>query len=405
MVQEKFGKQVCSGDKIRLKSHSGAHIGVDSENVKLYSSNDKRSNITIEKNNGGGIMHNDQVFFKASTDKHMDVEDTTVRARWCDHGGWQSFVVVKESGQGNLMLGDVVFFKAHTGNHLDAGDGKVMARYNDRGDMQKFIVDSSYSEQQTAQSKTIQEKKKEPEKGSPALRRRQRRVYDSDEDDDFFTAPAAQPVVPVPEPPKGPFPGDTLGDMLEDIRKKLQAQLIEGMFKYAEKKYGRKKKPSQDEATVSTKEDYALYLNSLKVRVKQADTRLQVVLKQLKDVQSKADVAQKEFDVRNGTLLEAEKEKENAEKEGREPILPSTFIVPQRSKKAGATLGSLVMKASKKDWGAALDQFAARRRGGEKQPEWAVKRNKASSILGAGKNARKSDSDEVTPATVEAAAS
>jgi hypothetical protein len=231
-------------------------------------------------------------------------------------------------------------------------------------------------------------------------------VYDSDEDEDFFTRPAAPVVVPEPEPPKGPFPGDTLGDMLEDIRKKLQAQLIEGMFKYAEKKYGRKKKQQQEAAEASTKEDYALYLNSLKVRVKQSDTRLQAVLRQLKDVQAKVDVAQKEFDTRNGTLMEAEKEKENAAKEGREPILPSTFIVPQRSKKAGATLGSLVMKASKKDWGAALDQFAARRKTGEKQPEWAVKRNKASSILGAGKgNQKKSDADEGAPEAVEAAAS
>lgn len=244
-----------------------------------------------------------------------------------------------------------------------------------------------------------------------ALRRRQRRNYDSDdEDDDFFTKPAAPVVVPEPEPPKGPFPGDTLGDMLENIRKKLQAQLIEGMFKYAEQKYGRKKKQQQEAAEVSTKEDYALYLNSLKVRVKQSDTRLQGVLRQLKDVQAKVDVAQKEFDTRNGSLLDAEKERDTAEKEGREPVLPSTFIVPQRSKKAGATLGSLVMKASKKDWGAALDQFAARRKGGEKQPEWAVKRNKASSILGAGKNPKKTEADAAPAAApveapVEAAAS
>merc|ERR1712183_488599 len=103
-------------------------------------------------------------------------------------------------------------------------------------------------------------------------------------------------------------------------------------------------------------------------------------------------------------------EKKKAEAEGRDPTLPSSFIVPSRSKKAGATLGSLVMKASKKDWGAALEDFASRRKGagGAPQPAWAVKRNKASSILGAGKKgdapAAEAPAAEAAPAKVEEAA-
>jgi len=239
------------------------------------------------------------------------------------------------------------------------------------------------------------------------LRRRQRRVYDSDDDDDFFAAaaPVQEAVVEEAKPveiPK-PKPGTTVGDMLEDLKKKLQAAVIEGMFKYAEQKYGRtKKKPEQEQ--VSTKEDFALYLNSLKVKAKQADTRLQGQLRELKKVQAKVDLAQKDFDLRNNALIDAEAEKKKAEAEGRDPTLPASFIVPSRSKKAGATLGSLVMKASKKDWGAALEDFASRRKGtgGAPQPAWAVKRNKASSILGAGKKAGDAAPAEAAPAAAEA---
>merc|ERR1712142_644592 len=47
--------------------------------------------------------------------------------------------------------------------------------------------------------------------------------------------------------------------MLEDVKKKLQQQLIEGMFKFAEKKYGRTKTSKEDMET--SKEDFALYMN------------------------------------------------------------------------------------------------------------------------------------------------
>merc|ERR1719187_1185592 len=193
--------------------------------------------------------------------------------------------------------------------------------------------------------------------------------------------------------------------MADDLKKKLQKQLLEAMFKFAEQKYGRKKKSEQESG--ASKEDYALYLNSLKVKAKQADSRLKGVMKQLKEIQAKVDLAQKDYDLRFGALSDAEKEQENAAKEGRDPILPSSFHVPQRSKKAGATLGSLVMKASKKDWGAALEDFAAKRKaggGGGAQPAWAQKRgNKSAAILGAGKK-RESDAAATAPAA-EAVAS
>jgi len=213
--------------------------------------------------------------------------------------------------------------------------------------------------------------------------------WDSDSDDDFFAA--AAPVAPVEEEeevkpvevPK-PKPGTTIGAMLEDVKKKLQQQLIEGMFKFAEKKYGRTKTSKEDAET--SKEDFALYMNSLRVKSKQADVRLKGVLKQLKEIQAKVDLAQKDFDLKTTELSAAEKEKKAADEENRCPQLPSSFLIPQRSKRAGASLGNLIMKASKKDWGAALDEFAARRKGGggQKAPAWAKPKNRTDAMLGAG---------------------
>jgi len=389
-----YGSVVWSGTVIRLRAHTGNYVDIDEQRVhaRLTEEEDTKL-ITVEKSQGGEIKHNDQIFLKAHTGMHLDVEGENVAARWNDHGGWQSFVVEREEGNGQVKIGDKIFLRTHTGKHLEVEKFDVQARYDDRGTWQKFTMDGP--------------------KRESALRRRQRKVYDSDDDEDFFAA--AKPVEEVKEEeakpveiPK-PKPGTTIGDMLDDLRKKLQQQLIEGMFKFAEQKYGRTKQKAQETQQVSNKEDYALYMNSLKVKAKQADSRLKNVMKQLKEVQAKVDLAQKDYDLRTGQLSDAEKEQENAAKENRDPVLPASFIIPQRSKRAGATLGSLVMKASKKDWGAALDEFAARRKGGEKAPAWAAqKRNKSAAILGAGKS-KKEEEPAAAPAAeaapVEAVAS
>jgi len=381
-----YGSTVWSGQEIRLRAHTGNYLDINNDTVhaKLTEEEDSKK-ITIEKNQGGEIRHNDQVFLKAHTDKHLDVEGSAVAARWNDHGGWQTFTIEREDGNGAVTIGDKIFLRTHTGNHLDVETFDVQARFNEHGNWQRFTMDAP--------------------KRESALRRRQRKVYDSDDDDDFFAA--AKPVEEVKEEeakpveiPK-PKPGTTIGDMLDDIRKKLQQQLIEGMFKFAEQKYGRTKQKAQETQQKTNKEDYALYMNSLKVKAKQADSRLKGVLKQLKEIQAKVDLAQKDYDLRTSALSDAEKESENATKEGRDPVLPASFIIPQRSKRAGATLGSLVMKASKKDWGAALEDFAARRKGGEKAPAWATnKRNKSAAILGAGKG--KKEDEPAAPAAGEA---
>lgn len=222
-----------------------------------------------------------------------------------------------------------------------------------------------------------------------------RRVYDSDDDDDFFAPSSGNVQQGGQQQNKGPAPGTTVAAMLEDMKKKLQSQLIEGMFKYAESKYGRKR-PQTAEEKANTKEDFELYLNSLKVKVKQATGRLTTITRQKKEIEKKCEDTQKEVDSAEQQLKNAEDERTKAENENRNPNLPTTFRVPLRSKTLGATLGGLVMKASKKDWSAALQDFAASRRAtGGKVPEWTKQRNRSAALLKAGKNEqKKSEGDE-----------
>jgi len=213
---------------------------------------------------------------------------------------------------------------------------------------------------------------------SRSVKRRQE--INSDEDDDFFSS--FKPSDKGAEgSPMGRCPGKTVSVLPEEQRKKLLEQLIEGMFKYAEEKYGRKR-PQKEVAKSTAKEDYELYLKSLKVRARQANEKLQTAQRQQKEIEKKVEETQKQADLHNEKLTKAEEEKQNAINENRDPVLPTDFRVPQRSKRLGATLGALVLKASKQDWTAALNQFASNRKGKDKQVlEWNVKRDKTAALL------------------------
>ena len=57
--------------------------------------------------------------------------------------------------------------------------------------------------------------------------------------------------------------------------------MIEGMFQYAEQKYGRKKPQRiQVEEKRSPMEDYELYLKSLNIKVKSANDKIAIIMKQ-----------------------------------------------------------------------------------------------------------------------------
>ena len=81
-----------------------------------------------------------EVFLRTHTGKHIDVEGDTVRARWDDHGGWQTITIEKEGG-GTIGPGDTVFLKTHTGNLIDAEGDTVRARWDDRGGLQGLVIE------------------------------------------------------------------------------------------------------------------------------------------------------------------------------------------------------------------------------------------------------------------------
>jgi len=206
-----------------------------------------------------------------------------------------------------------------------------------------------------------------------AERRERRRVVDSDEEDDF---------TPVHHPTRAP--GTTVSCMPEDERKQLQDGLLAAMFKWAEEKYGRKRLTKEKS---SAKEDFDLYLRSMRARVKTAGDRLAESLRKQADFQKKVNEVQKELDYQQEKLQKAEDEKVSAEAASREPELPRDFIVPQRAKKLGAGLGALVLKASKQDWSSQMSNFvSAKSKAKGAAPEWAdKKRDKTATLLKVGK--------------------
>lgn len=191
-------------------------------------------------------------------------------------------------------------------------------------------------------------------------------------------------------------PGTAFSKLPEAKRKKIQQQLIEGMFKYAESKYGRKRTVKGDKQNAM--EDYDLYLRSIKAKVKAATDKHNSELKKKKDIDAKVAAAEKELQLLQSKYDKADDEKNNAINEGRDPVLPKDFIVPQRAKKASAGLGALVMKASSQMW---EDKFSAMRskKTSSNTPEWLAKQKKSDkthAILAVGKTKKKTTEKEVS---------
>jgi len=168
-------------------------------------------------------------------------------------------------------------------------------------------------------------------------------------------------------------------------RKKLQKAVVEGMFAFAEKKYGKKRPVHEKADKQDAMADFELYLRSIRAKVKTAEDKLNAVLRQKKDIDAKVADAEKEHQSKKKVVEDAEKEKETAIKDGRDPVLPKDFIIPKKLGAGKAGLGALVMKASAGAW---EDKFAAMRskkQGSGKNPAWAgAKKDKTSALLGVG---------------------
>jgi len=214
------------------------------------------------------------------------------------------------------------------------------------------------------------------EGGESRRRPRRRQDSSSEEEDEAPAAPAAAKDRSAM--------GHVMASFDEAKRKKLQKAVVEGMFALAEKKYG-KKRPVHDKGDKQdAMADFELYLRSIRAKVKTAEDKLNQLMRQKKDIDAKVAVAEKEHADKKKVVDDAEKEKETAIKDNRDPVLPKDFIIPKKLGAGKAGLGALVMKASAGAW---EDKFAAMRskkQAGGKNPAWTQKKDKTSALLGVG---------------------
>jgi len=177
--------------------------------------------------------------------------------------------------------------------------------------------------------------------------------------------------------------GATMQAMNEARRKRVQQAIIDGMAKYAESKFGRKRQAPKAGKGRTAMDDYEIYLRSLKAKIKTSQDKVNVVLKQKKEIDEKLKKAEADKAKNENTLREAEEEREIAESEGRDPKLPSGFVVPQTAKKAAAGSGfaNLVMKASAQLWEDKFMAMRAKKGGSDGQPEWMNKTKSRDKVL------------------------
>lgn len=236
-------------------------------------------------------------------------------------------------------------------------------------------------------------------------RRSRRKVEEDDEEEEAPTR--ARSAVTISSSSSSAAPatravmGATMQAMNDARRKRVQQAILDGMAKYAEQKFGRKRQAPKSGKPRSAMDDYEIYLRSLKAKIKTSQDRLNVVLKQKKEIDEKLRKAEEEKGKNEKTLREAEEERDTAEVEGRDPKLPSGFIVPQTAKKAAAGSGfaNLVMKASAQLWEDKFMAMRAKKGGSDGQPEWMNKTKSRDKVLvNVGKKPTHKKEDDNKPA-------
>jgi hypothetical protein len=182
--------------------------------------------------------------------------------------------------------------------------------------------------------------------------------------------------------------GKAMGAFDDAKRKKLQNAVVEGLFKLAESKYG-KKRPVREDHKADAMADFELYMRSVKAKVKTAEDKLNGLMRQKKEIDAKVAAAEKEHADKKKVSDDAEAEKAAAIKESRDPVLPKDFIIPKKLGAGKMNLSASLMKASAGAW---EDKFAAMRSkksGGAGGPEWSKKKDRTSALMGPG--AKKKD--------------
>lgn len=128
---------------LKTRAGNGNHIDVEGTSVMArWQSHGNWQALTIQKNGGGAVHSGDIVYVQSHTGAYLDVQDTVVRARWAEMGDWQAMLIEKRVGNGPIMADDIVCLRAtHTDKHLDVEDAVVQARCNDCGDWQALMIE------------------------------------------------------------------------------------------------------------------------------------------------------------------------------------------------------------------------------------------------------------------------
>ena len=245
--------------------------------------------------------------------------------------------------------------------------------------------DEETTSRSSRRSRRTQEDDEEEDTSSSSRRSRRRGGDDDEEEETTSSRSTSSVTISSSSAPakKSIAMGATMKDMNEARRKRVQQAILDGMAKYAEQKFGRKRAAPKSSKPASAMDDYEIYMRSVKAKIKTSNDRLNAVLKQKRDIDEKVSKAEKEVQKNEQILRDAEDEKDVAESEGRDPKLPSGFVVPQQAKKAAAGSGfaNLVMKASAQLWEDKFMAMRAKKGGNEGQPEWMNKTKSRDKVL------------------------
>merc|ERR1712093_169084 len=101
VIQAEAANALFSGDAVHLLAHTGNRIEVDGTSVGArWGEAGLWQTFTMENYGGRAIYSGDIVFLQAHTSKVLHVQDTLVLAEWNDYGAWQMFRVEKKDGGG-----------------------------------------------------------------------------------------------------------------------------------------------------------------------------------------------------------------------------------------------------------------------------------------------------------------
>lgn len=151
---------VLSGDELYVRSLSslagGGYLSIDQDRVVAADELGHpgvRARFRLETDMLSGPVHTGHTVFLRSAHSgfHIDVrsaQESAARARWRDHGQFQSLMLFKDQRHDDTTLavcyGDTIYLRAHTRAFLDVEGDLVRARWGNRGDYQRFVLEHAH---------------------------------------------------------------------------------------------------------------------------------------------------------------------------------------------------------------------------------------------------------------------